>query len=85
MVLVLTRQIVAQTDREPLTNQHSRKTVHDEVMKQCTEEQCEVILGSDRYGAKYFWFPMFLKNDLRVYRHCIDNTILSTVKVKKSR
>lgn len=48
-----------------------------------TEDTYEVVLGSDKFGAKFIYFPLFLENDLRVYRHSIDNTILSTVKVRK--
>ncbi|OXU30353.1 hypothetical protein TSAR_015882 [Trichomalopsis sarcophagae] len=59
---------------------HSRKTIQDEVAKQPSESQFETVLGVDRYGARYIYFPQFLHNDIRVYKHCLDNKILSTVK-----
>ncbi|XP_043266571.1 uncharacterized protein [Venturia canescens] len=62
------------------TLMHSRKTIQDEMAKQMVEDSCEVVLGCDRFGAKFIYFPLFLDNDLRVYRQCIDNTILSTVR-----
>ncbi|KAJ8686887.1 hypothetical protein QAD02_022681 [Eretmocerus hayati] len=58
---------------------HSRKTIQDEVTKQPWESQFETVLGIDRYGARYVYFPQFLHNDLRIYKHCIDNKVLSTV------
>lgn len=61
--------------------QHTRKTVQEEIAKQPWENQFETVLGTDRYGARYIYFPQFLKSDLRIYRHCLDNKILSTVKV----
>ncbi|XP_076650923.1 uncharacterized protein LOC143358006 isoform X2 [Halictus rubicundus] len=66
------------------TVMHTRKTVQEEVAKQPWEDQFETLLGTDRYGARYIYFPQFLKTDLRVYRHCLDNTILSTVKPVKT-
>ncbi|XP_076295907.1 uncharacterized protein LOC143216591 isoform X2 [Lasioglossum baleicum] len=62
------------------TVMHTRKTVQEELAKQPWEDQFETLLGTDRYGTRYIYFPQFLKTDLRVYRHCLDNTILSTVK-----
>ncbi|XP_058796196.1 uncharacterized protein LOC131667042 [Phymastichus coffea] len=62
------------------TAMHSRKTIQDEIAKQPWESQCETVLGIDRYGARYVYFPQFLHNDLRVYRHCVDNSVLSTVR-----
>lgn len=67
------------------TVMHSRKTVQEEVAKQPWEDQFETVLGTDRYGARYIYFPQFLKSDLRVYRHCLDNKILSTVKPIKPK
>ncbi|XP_043471332.1 probable serine/threonine-protein kinase DDB_G0282963 isoform X1 [Leptopilina heterotoma] len=59
---------------------HSRKTIQEEVLKHSWEDRIETILGIDRHGARYIYFPHFLENDLRVYRHCLDNGIMSTVK-----
>ncbi|XP_034193814.2 uncharacterized protein LOC117610476 isoform X1 [Osmia lignaria lignaria] len=66
------------------TVMHSRKTVQDEIAKQPWENQFETVLGTDRYGARYIYFPEFLKSDLRIYRHSLDNKIYSTVKVPAS-
>ena len=55
--------------------------MQEEVAKQPWEDQFETVLGTDRYGARYIYFPQFLESDLRIYRHCLDNKILSTVKV----
>ncbi|XP_078052741.1 uncharacterized protein LOC144478598 isoform X2 [Augochlora pura] len=66
------------------TVMHTRKTVQEEVTKQPWEDQFETLLGTDRYGTRYIYFPQFLKTDLRVYRHSLDNTILSTVKPMKT-
>lgn len=49
--------------------------------KQLNEETAETLLGTDRHGARYIYFPQIMENDVRVYRHCLDNKILSTVKV----
>ncbi|XP_012287734.1 uncharacterized protein LOC105703723 isoform X2 [Orussus abietinus] len=62
------------------TIMHSRKTVQEEVAKQRWEDQAETVLGTDRHGARYIYFPQFIDTDLRVYRHCLDNKVLSTVK-----
>ncbi|XP_043247889.1 serine/threonine-protein kinase pakD-like [Colletes gigas] len=67
------------------TVMHTRKTVHEEIAKQPWEDQFETVLGTDRYGARYIYFPQFLKSDLRVYRHCLDNKILSSVKPIKPK
>ncbi|XP_076394662.1 uncharacterized protein LOC100878137 isoform X1 [Megachile rotundata] len=67
------------------TVMHSRKSVQEEIAKQPWENQFETVLGTDRYGARYVYFPQFLKSDLRVYRHCLDNKIFSTVKVPLSQ
>ncbi|XP_076759655.1 uncharacterized protein LOC143428564 isoform X2 [Xylocopa sonorina] len=67
------------------TVMHSRKTVQEEIAKQPWEDQFETVLGMDRYGARYIYFPQFLKSDLRIYRHCLDNQILSTVKPIKPK
>lgn len=58
---------------------HGRKTVQEEIMKQRCEDQFEMVLGTDRYGARFIYFPQFIESDLRVYRLCLDNKILSTV------
>ncbi|XP_015434839.1 PREDICTED: serine/threonine-protein kinase pakD-like [Dufourea novaeangliae] len=65
------------------TVMHTRKTVQEEVAKQPMADQFETVLGTDRYGARYIYFPQFLKTDLRVYRHCLDNKILSTAEPVK--
>lgn len=62
---------------------HARKTVQEEMAKQLTEEPSETLLGIDRHGARYIYFPQIMENDVRVYRHCLDNKILSTVKPPK--
>ncbi|KOC59879.1 Uncharacterized protein KIAA2026 [Habropoda laboriosa] len=67
------------------TVMHTRKTVQEAVGKQPWEDQIETILGTDRYGARYVYFPQFLKSDLRIYRHSLDNNILSTVKPIKPK
>ncbi|XP_031773971.1 uncharacterized protein LOC100865956 isoform X6 [Apis florea] len=67
------------------TVMHTRKTVQEEIAKQPWENQFETVLGTDRYGARYIYFPQFLKSDLRIYRHCLDNKILSTVKPIKPK
>lgn len=51
------------------------------MMNQPWQDQFETVLGIDRNGAKYIYFPQFLPNDFRIYRHSLDNKILSTVKV----
>ncbi|XP_076241531.1 uncharacterized protein LOC143183729 isoform X2 [Calliopsis andreniformis] len=67
------------------TIMHSRKTVQEDIAKQPWENQFETVLGTDRHGVKYIYFPQFLKNDLRIYKHCLDNTILSTVKPSRRK
>ncbi|XP_014207141.1 uncharacterized protein LOC106638489 isoform X2 [Copidosoma floridanum] len=62
------------------TAMHTRKTIQEEITRQPSENQFETVLGTDRYGARYVYFPQFLHNDLRVYRHCLDNKVLSSVK-----
>ncbi|XP_012222910.2 uncharacterized protein [Linepithema humile] len=66
------------------TIMHTRKTVQEDIAKQPWEDQFETVLGVDRYGARYIYFPQFMPNDLRIYRHSLDNKILSTVKSVKS-
>ncbi|XP_026831031.1 uncharacterized protein LOC105280127 isoform X2 [Ooceraea biroi] len=66
------------------TIMHTRKTVQEDIAKQPWEDQFETVLGTDRYGARYIYFPQFVPNDLRIYRHCLDNKILSTVKPARS-
>lgn len=58
--------------------------MQEEIAKQPWENQFETVLGTDRYGARYIYFPQFLKTDLRIYRHSLDNKIYSTVKVPAS-
>ncbi|XP_076161395.1 uncharacterized protein LOC143143702 isoform X3 [Ptiloglossa arizonensis] len=67
------------------TVMHTRKTVQEEIAKQPWENQFETLLGTDRYGARYIYFPQFLNSDLRIYRHCLDNKILSAVKPIKPK
>lgn len=67
------------------TVMHTRKTVQEEIAKQSWEDQFETTLGTDRFGARYIYFPQFIKGDLRVYRHCMENKILSTVKPVKTK
>lgn len=65
------------------TIMHTRKTVQEDIAKQPWEDQFETLLGVDRYGTRYIYFPQFIPNDLRIYRHCLNNKILSTVKPVK--
>ncbi|XP_017878277.1 uncharacterized protein LOC108623921 isoform X2 [Ceratina calcarata] len=67
------------------TVMHTRKTVQEEVMNQPWEDQFETVLGTDRYGARYIYFPQFLKSDLRIYKHSFDNNVLLTVKPIKQK
>lgn len=67
------------------TIMHTRKTVQEDIAKQPWEDQFETLLGVDRYGTRYIYFPQFIPNDLRIYRHCLNNKILSTVKPVKTR
>ncbi|XP_012527251.1 uncharacterized protein LOC105831583 isoform X2 [Monomorium pharaonis] len=62
------------------TIMHTRKTVQEDIVNQPWEDQFETVLGMDRNGAKYIYFPQFMPNDLRIYRHSLDNKILSTSK-----
>ncbi|XP_011700550.1 PREDICTED: uncharacterized protein LOC105457533 isoform X2 [Wasmannia auropunctata] len=62
------------------TIMHTRKTVQEDMMNQRWEEQFETVLGTDRNGTKYIYFPQFMSNDFRIYRHSLDNKILSSVK-----
>ncbi|EGI59054.1 PREDICTED: putative uncharacterized protein DDB_G0277255 [Acromyrmex echinatior] len=62
------------------TIMHTRKTVQEDMVNQSWEDQFETVLGMDRNGARYIYFPQFMPNDLRIYRHSLDNKILSTVK-----
>ncbi|XP_029173328.1 LOW QUALITY PROTEIN: uncharacterized protein LOC114942186 [Nylanderia fulva] len=65
------------------TIMHTRKTVQEDIAQQPWEDQFETILGVDRYGTRYSYFPQFIPNDLRIYKHCLDNKILSTVELVK--
>ncbi|XP_077282129.1 uncharacterized protein LOC143908369 isoform X1 [Temnothorax americanus] len=68
------------------TIMHTRKTVQEDMVNQPWENQFETVLGVDRNGARYIYFPQFMPNDLRIYRHSLDNKILSTVKpIKQER
>ncbi|KAL6262859.1 hypothetical protein P5V15_005648 [Pogonomyrmex californicus] len=67
------------------TIMHTRKTVQEDMVNQPWEDQFETILGIDRNGAKYIYFPQFMPNDFRIYRHCLDNKILSTVRPVKPK
>ncbi|XP_020297135.1 uncharacterized protein LOC109861754 isoform X2 [Pseudomyrmex gracilis] len=66
------------------TIMHTRKAVQEDIAKQPWLCQFETVLGFDRYGARYIHFPQFLPNDFRIYRHCLDNNVLSTAKLVKS-
>ncbi|KAJ9579338.1 hypothetical protein L9F63_024558, partial [Diploptera punctata] len=35
-------------------------------------EEFYILLGEDRSGSKYMYFPQFLNQDIRVYKQCID-------------
>ncbi|XP_070155535.1 dentin sialophosphoprotein isoform X1 [Polyergus mexicanus] len=67
------------------TIMHTRKTVQEDIAKQPWEDQFETLLGVDRYGTRYIYFPQFIPNDFRIYRHCLNNKILSTVKPVKAK
>ncbi|XP_032675497.1 uncharacterized protein LOC116846129 isoform X2 [Odontomachus brunneus] len=67
------------------TIMHTRKTVQEDMAKQPWEDQFETSLGLDRYGARYIYFPQFIATDLRIYRLCLDNKILSTVRPMKPK
>ncbi|XP_072758964.1 uncharacterized protein [Anoplolepis gracilipes] len=67
------------------TIMHTRKTVQEDIAKQPWEDQFETLLGVDRYGTRYMYFPQFIPTDLRIYRHCLDNRVLSTVKPVRPR
>ncbi|KAK2575316.1 hypothetical protein KPH14_008163 [Odynerus spinipes] len=62
------------------TVMHTRKTIQEEMAKQTWENQAEINLGTDRHGARYIYFPQFIATELRIYKHCMNNKILSTVK-----
>ncbi|XP_066582319.1 uncharacterized protein [Prorops nasuta] len=62
------------------TAMHSRKVIQEEMTKQQWEHQFEIILGTDRHGARYIYFPQFLNTDLRIYKHSLDNEILLSVR-----
>ncbi|XP_015594261.1 uncharacterized protein LOC107267283 [Cephus cinctus] len=51
------------------TLMHARKSIQHAIEKQKWEDQFETVLGIDRYGTKYIYFPQFLETDLRVYRY----------------
>ncbi|KAL2730838.1 MATH and LRR domain-containing protein PFE0570w-like isoform X4 [Vespula squamosa] len=62
------------------TLMHTRKTIQEEIANHAWEDQVEINLGTDRHGAKYIYFPQFISSELRIYRHCMNNNILSTSK-----
>ncbi|XP_011859935.1 PREDICTED: putative uncharacterized protein DDB_G0287457, partial [Vollenhovia emeryi] len=62
------------------TIMHTRKTVQEDMMNQSWQDQFETVLGIDRNGTRYIYFPQFMPNDFRIYRHSLDNKILSTVR-----
>uniref|UniRef100_A0A0C9R0M2 KIAA2026_0 protein n=1 Tax=Fopius arisanus TaxID=64838 RepID=A0A0C9R0M2_9HYME len=62
---------------------HSRRSLQDEIVRNYLDDDSEMVLGKDRHGARYIYFPIFLDNDLRVYRHCLDNKILLSLKPGK--
>lgn len=55
---------------------HSRRTLQEEIVRNYLDDDNEMVLGKDRHGASYIYFPIFLDNDLRIYRHCLNNKIL---------
>ncbi|XP_043488489.1 serine/threonine-protein kinase pakD-like isoform X2 [Polistes fuscatus] len=62
---------------------HSRKIIQERISNHSWEDQEELILGTDSHGATYIYFPQFISTELRIYRHCMNNTILSTAKPVK--
>ncbi|XP_063988333.1 uncharacterized protein LOC135168264 [Diachasmimorpha longicaudata] len=62
---------------------HSRRSLQDEIVRNYLDDDSEMVLGKDRHGARYIYFPIFLDNDVRVYRHCLDNKILLSLKHEK--
>ncbi|XP_043683050.1 putative uncharacterized protein DDB_G0282133 isoform X1 [Vespula pensylvanica] len=62
------------------TLMHTRKTIQEKIANHAWEDQVEINLGTDRHGAKYIYFPQFISSELRIYRHCMNNNILSTSK-----
>ncbi|XP_044594157.1 uncharacterized protein LOC123271804 isoform X2 [Cotesia glomerata] len=62
---------------------HSRKSLQEEVSNRYLNGESEKLLGRDRYGTRYIYFPIFLDNDLRIYKHCMNNKVfLNAVPVK---
>ncbi|KAI4502715.1 hypothetical protein M0802_001759 [Mischocyttarus mexicanus] len=57
---------------------HSKKVIQEKIANHSGEDQEEIILGTDSHGAKYIYFPQFISSELRIYKHCMNNTILST-------
>ncbi|KAI4479552.1 hypothetical protein M0804_010949 [Polistes exclamans] len=62
---------------------HSKKIIQERVSNHPCEDQEELILGTDSHGATYIYFPQFINSELRIYRHCMNNTIFSTAKFVK--
>lgn len=58
------------------TLMHTKKSLQEEAANKYLDGKCEKLLGRDRYGARYFYFPIFLDGDLRVYKHNLNNKIL---------
>ncbi|KAK0095953.1 hypothetical protein PV326_006971 [Microctonus aethiopoides] len=58
------------------TMMHGKKSLQDELANRYMDGEGEKILGRDRHGARYFYFPIFLDNDLRIYKHNLNNKIL---------
>ncbi|XP_074108170.1 uncharacterized protein LOC141533287 isoform X2 [Cotesia typhae] len=62
---------------------HSKKSLQEEVSNRYLNGESEKLLGRDRYGTRYIYFPIFLDNDLRIYKHCMNNKVfLNAVPVK---
>ncbi|XP_057341023.1 uncharacterized protein LOC130678049 isoform X1 [Microplitis mediator] len=65
------------------TFMHSKKSLQEEVSNRYLDGESEKLLGRDRYGTRYIYFPIFLDNDLRIYKHCMNNKVfLNVVPVK---
>ncbi|CAG5077421.1 Similar to KIAA2026: Uncharacterized protein KIAA2026 (Homo sapiens) [Cotesia congregata] len=62
---------------------HSRRSLQEEVSNRYLNGESEKLLGRDRFGTRYIYFPIFLDNDLRIYKHCMNNKVfLNAVPVK---
>ncbi|KAK0183187.1 hypothetical protein PV327_001253 [Microctonus hyperodae] len=58
------------------TMMHGKKSLQDELANRYLDGEGEKVLGRDRHGARYFYFPIFLDNDIRIYKHNLNNKIL---------